>query len=477
MVKPSSYYKKPSERDFEELRRIVGGEYVSTDEEELATNAIDAFPGEFHMPDVVVWPRDAGQVSRILAYASRERIAVTVRAAGTGLSGCIPLYGGIVLNLTRMNRIKEIAERDMVAVVEPGVVYERLNEELRKYGLFFPPDPGSAITCTIGGMVANNASGMRAVKYGVTRDYVLGLETVLPTGEVIKLGARVFKTSIGPDLTRLMVGSEGILGVFTEVTLRLRPLPKTAVTALAFFDKVTDATDAVYDVIRQGLDPAALEFISRRSIKAVSDFKNLNLPDADAMLIVELHGRDEHVIRQMQEVRAALERHNAFEVRLAETEEERSNIWAARKGAYPALLKVSKSPLSGDIIVPISKITEMVEKSYEIAAKYGMDFGMIGHVGDGNVHHIWFADRSEPGSWERAVKANDEIVKYAIELGGAASAEHGIGIEKKKFMQLQHGKETYELLLKLKRFFDPANILNPGIMFDVEEVLAAEVVA
>ncbi len=471
-----SYYKRPGERDFEELRRIVGDEYVSTEEEELAANAIDAFPGEFHMPDVVVWPRDAEQVSRVLAYANRERIPVTVRAAGTGLSGCIPLYGGIVLNLTRMNKIKALAERDMVVVVEPGVVYERLNEELRKYGLFFPPDPGSALSCTVGGMVANNASGMRAVKYGVTRDYVLGLETVLPDGRIVKLGTRVFKTSIGPDLTRLMVGSEGVLGVFTEVTLRLRPLPRRAVTALAFFDKVTDATEAVYDIVRNGLDPAALEFISRRSIKAVSDFKNLNLPEADAMLIVELHGRDDYVVKHMHDVKEILDKHRAFEVRLAETEEERNNIWAARKGAYPALLKVSKSPLSGDIIVPISKITEMVEKSYEIASRYNLDFGIIGHIGDGNVHHIWFADRSEPDSWERAVKANDEIVRYAIEMGGAASAEHGIGIEKKKFMKLQHG-EAYELLLKLKRFFDPNNILNPGIMFDVEEVLAAETIA
>ncbi len=466
-------YKKVSGEDLENLRRIVGDDYVSTDEDELAANAIDAFPGEFHMPEAVVWPGNAHEVARVLAYANENRIPVTIRAAGTSLSGCVPLYGGIVLNITRMNRVKEIAERDMLAVVEPGVIYERLNEQLSRYGLFFPPDPGSAVACTVGGMVANNASGMRAVKYGVTRDYVLALEMALPSGKLVKLGARVFKTSIGPDLTRLMVGSEGALGVFTEITLRLRPLPRKMVTALALFDKVTDATDAVYEIVRTGLDPAAIEFLSRKTIQAVTQFRDLNIPDADALLIIELHGRDEHVLEHMRDVERILERHGAFHIKSAEEEGERKRIWEARKGAYPSLLRISPSPLTGDIIVPISKITDMVAKSYEIAERYGVDMGMVGHIGDGNVHHTWFADRREPGSWERASKANEEIVRYAIELGGAASAEHGIGIEKKKFMRLQHG-EAYELMLQLKRLFDPNNILNPGIMFDLEDVMAVE---
>jgi len=467
-------YNKLTESDIRSLKEIVGDDYVSIEEEELIVNAIDAFPGDFHKPEAVVWPDDPYQVARVLAYANDRRIPVTTRAAGTSLSGCcLPLFGGIVLNMARMNRIKEIAERDMTVVVEPGVVYDRLNETLQKYGLFFPPDPGSASVCTIGGMVANNASGLRAVKYGVTKDYVLALQVALPNGKLLRLGSRAFKSSVGPDLTRMMVGSEGTLGIFTEITLRLRPLPRKIVTALALFSQATSATDAVYDIVRRGLDPAAIEFLDKTAIRAVSQFRDLNLPPAEALLVLELHGEDDHAKRMMGEAEKILKKHNAFEVRSADEEEERKKIWEARKGTYPAVLRLSPSPITGDVIVPISKLTNIVQKSYEVAAKYGVQTAVFGHVGDGNIHNLWFADRRDTDLWERANKANEEVITHAVSLGGAVSAEHGIGIEKRKFMRLQHG-EAYDLLTKLKRLMDPNNILNPGIMFEAKDIASVK---
>ena len=454
-------------KDLAFLRNIVGEENVSVEEEELVINAMDSFPGEPVKPDVVVWPDSTEQISKIMNYANERKLPVVPRGGGSSLSGnVVPVYHGVVLSFKKMKSILEVHEKDLQVVVQPGVVPDELNVQLAVFNLFFPPDPGSSSSCTIGGMVANNASGMGAVKYGVTRDYVLKLEAVLPNGQVVQCGSNAFKSSTGYDLIGLFVGSEGTLGVITEITLKLRTLPQTRKTAVTYFDSVSDTTDAVSEMIGSGLNPASLEFLDHETILAVNQAEGLGLSEKAAMLLTEFHGTEESATYELNQATEICKKHHLADMHVAKSEEERKKLWAGRKGAYPSLLRASPNTIIGDIVVPASKITNMVTRIYEIAATQNVRVACFGHCGDGNVHPNIMADRKNKENWERATKANEQIVEYAIKLGGVASGEHGIGLEKKQFMQLEHG-DSLELMKSIKKMFDPNNILNPGKFFDL----------
>jgi glycolate oxidase len=462
-----SKFSKLNNNDLETLSKIVGTDNVSTDEPELLVHAMDAFPGQPVKPDVVVWPSTVQQVSEIVHYANDHRLPLVPRGAGSSLSGnVVPAFGGIVLSLRKLNKIIKILPRDLQVIVQPGVVYDEMNAQLKPYNLFFPPNPGSSTVCTIGGMVANNASGMGAVKYGVTREYVLKLQAVLPDGHIIHSGSNAFKSSTGYDLVSLFVGSEGTLGVITEVALRLKTLPIATKTALAYFESISDTTDTVSDMVGSGLSPAALEFLDHETIVAINKSEGLGLSEKAAMLLIEFHGTEQSTAYELDRAMETCKKHRAAEFHVANDEEERNKLWAGRKGAYASLLRSSPNTIVGDIVVPPSKITEMVRQAYEIAAKNNVKLACFGHSGDGNVHPNVMADRADKELWERARRTNDEIVTYAITLGGVASGEHGIGLEKKQFMELQHGSSLV-LMKQIKQLLDPNNIMNPGKFFDL----------
>ncbi|MEM1583354.1 MAG: FAD-binding oxidoreductase [Nitrososphaerota archaeon] len=466
----ANYFNKISGMDVEFFEKLLGSGNVSTSEEELIANSVDAYPGEFYKPETVVWPESSEQVAEILRYAYERRIPVYPRGGGTGLTGVAPIYGGIVLSLVKMNRIIEIYEEDMQVKVQPGIIYDKLNKELEKYGLFFPPDPSSGSWCTIGGMVASNSSGLKAVKYGTTREYVLGLKVVLSDGRVVTVGSRTFKYSTGFDILKMMIGSQGTLGVFTEITLRLRNLPESLQTAVAFFPSVESAVKTVYQIVRRGLDVAAIEFMDEKMMKAVAEYKKIHLPESKALLLVETHGTKIAATEMMEKCVSVFEENRAVEVRVARDAEEREVLWAARKGAYPATLRLGRYMIISDVVVPISKLHEAVQKAYELGMKHGVHSSVIGHFGDGNLHVHWSAGNDKE-KVEYLHRANDELTRWAINVGGALSGEHGIGTEKKKFVKQQF-REAYDLMLKIKRMIDPKCILSPGIIFDLEEVVS-----
>lgn len=458
-------YSRVRPEDLAALASIVGASDVSNEEYDLVTNALDAFAGQPVLPEAVVWPENSSEVLEVLKYASKRRIPVTVRGGGTGLTGAsTPTLGGIVMNMMKMNRILEVRQHDMQVDVEPGVIYDQLNKELEPYGLFFPPDPASGKSCTIGGMIANNASGLKAVRYGATRDYVLALRVVFPVGLDLRLGSRVFKYSMGYDLARMLVGSEGTLGVITEATLRLRPLPRHRRTIAAYFDSIEDGVRCIGRIRLSGIEPGAIEFLDRTHLRLISEWSGLNLPDHECMIILEFHSYSRAGLEEeVADATSLLREGGAVSIVVPKDEAEAERVWEARRGAYPSILKACRSPIIGDIIVPLSRLLDAVNKAYELAKKYGVRVGVMGHLGDGNVHANWLTDRRNRDEWERALKANAELTRYAIEVGGALSAEHGVGVEKKEFMWEQH-REVLDLMKRLKELFDPNNILNPGIM-------------
>ncbi len=464
----TSYFSKVSSNDVEYLEKLCGSNNVSIAEEDLVTNAIDAQLGGFHRPEVVVWPENSEQISKILKYADEKKIPVYPRGGGTGLTGTVPIYRGIVVNMKKMNKIIEVDEDNMQTRVQPGIVYDNLNRELERYGLFFPPDPSSGASCTVGGMVASNASGLKAVKYGTTREYVLGFEAAFPKNGLLRLGTKTFKYSLGFDIVKMLVGSQGTLAIFTEVTLRLRPLPESMATVAAFFKSIAEANRTIYNIVRRGLDVAALEFMDKSTMNAVSEFKKINFPDAEAMLLIETHGCEKTVSEELGRCINIVKQNGGFEIWHATSKEERERLWAARKGAYPSVLKLGRYTLISDVIIPLSRLVEAVQKAYDIGDKYGLKTSCIGHFGDGNLHVNWGTDKSI----EELHRANDELNRWVISIGGAVSGEHGIGTEKKAYMKLQHG-ESYNMMIKIKRLIDPNFILSPGIIFELEDLLSS----
>ena len=445
-----------------ELEGIVGPENVSTDLVERLCYARDASENRA-LPSVVVWPQTTEQVSAILKLANEHKVPVTPRGAGTCLSGGpVPIRGGILMVMTKMNRILDINIEDMLALVEPGVVWQQLNNALEPYGLFLPPDPASGSVCTIGGCVAENAGGVRAVKYGTFRDWVQWLEVVLPTGEVMETGARTRKWVSGYDLVRLFVGSEGTLGVITKIMLRLFPRPRHRAVMSAFAPGLREAGKAIFYVMSRGLTPSAAEIMDKYTLEAVSKYAGIEFPDCEAMLIFEFDGFTTSDVRaRLREAKKLCEASN-LKVKVAETEAEANDIWRARKSASPALARLRPSSMHEDATVPTSKVAEMLVRVREISKRWGVLIATFGHAGDGNLHPVILFDERDPDEHDRAMRAAEDIFKAAIELGGTLTGEHGIGLSKARFFSLEHGSVEIKVLRAIKKALDPNGILNPG---------------
>lgn len=464
--KTSAKHSKVTSKELEFIKSIVGPERMSQGESVLDLHSKDE---SFHLrkkPDLVVWPLSAEEISRILKLANERRIPVTPWGAGTSLEGNpIPVKGGIVLDLQQMNRILELRAEDLQVRVEAGVIYKELNQSLSRYGLFFPPDPGAS--ATIGGMVGNNASGIRTIKYGATKDFVLSMVVVLPSGEVIRVGTNAVKTSSGYDLCRLFVGSEGTLGVMTEVTLRLIGLPEEFMAAVAQFNFVREATDTVSQIMRSGLSPAALELLDAPTVQVVNQFKKLSLEEKPT-LFIEFHGASaaglKEELRVVEEI-CGENRSLRFDSGIGR--EERNRLWEARYGVRESIQVNNPGlhPLVIDTAVPISKYPDMVEWSQKIVEKKGLKGYAFGHAGSGNLHMEILGIPEEETQWQKVREAEGEIVDFALECGGTATGEHGVGIGKKTFMKREHG-ESLRLMEQIKKLLDPNGIMNPGKMFD-----------
>ena len=462
----------------EELRAIVGERYVIYgDPERMENYAHDEVAGEeyAHMPEVVVKPRTAEEISRIMRLANRERIPVTPRGAGSGLScGAVPIYGGILLSLERMNRILEIDRENLVVVVEPGVITNEINEAVQEYGLFYAGYPMSVESCFVGGNVAENAGGGRAVKYGVTGHYVLGLEVVLPTGEIVRLGGRRGKDVTGYDLIHLMVGSGGALGIFTQITLRLLPLPRARVVLLVPFPDVETAIAAVPRVMAQGrLVPSAVEFMDRLSVQTAYEFLNERPPHPDigAMLLVEVDGysREQVETEYNAVVEVCLEA-GALDVYVGDNPATERRMWRPRQNLAEAFKVVCPVQSLEDIVVPLAQIPALMPELEHLSQKYGVLIPCYGHAGDGNLHATVIKRPEMPmEEWEEKLPAIlTELYEVVARLGGTISGEHGIGSKRAEYLPLVMDPVLIELQRRIKRAFDPLNILNPGKIFPRE---------
>jgi len=464
-------YGQVNRRVIEELTAIVGSSNIITDADNMADYSRDESPhAESRFPEVVVKPEDTESVAKILTLASKNKIPVTPRGAGTGLSGgCIPIYGGILLSLEKMNRIIEIDGENFTAVAEPGVSLADLCGEVENRGLYYPLYPGE-MTATIGGNVATNAGGMNAVKYGVTRNNVLGLEAVLPSGEIIKTGGEYVKSSTGYDLTQLIAGSEGTLGIITRVILKLTTRPAKREVLFAPFGSLQDAIDTVPEILRLKMVPTGLEFMERRIIEIVEDYleKEIPYPRFDAFLMLIMDGDSEDEIHDyFAEVEEICRRHGAEEALAPGSERAKRRLLDAREKFYHAIKRYAPMDLI-DAVVPRREIPAFVRQVKEISAKHGVPVIVYGHAGDGNVHlHPLCVDMSRE-EWDKKLPlVLEDIYTAGVSLGGAISGEHGIGIDKKPYLPIQVDRPLLELMKKIKQAFDPDNILNPGKIFDI----------
>lgn len=449
-----------------EISRIVGKDHVLTAPEELHCYGYDASKMKA-MPECVVFPGDAAQTAELLILANRDRFPVYPRGAGTGMVGAaIPSGGGLVVALNRLDRILEIDAENMTAVVEPGVVTGDFQKRVLEAGLFYPPDPASLQFSTLGGNVAMCAGGPRAVKYGVTRDYVMGLEVVLPTGSIIRTGTRTMKGVVGYDLTRLMVGSEGTLGIFTKIILRLIPAPEAVRTMMAVFPVLDGAANAVCDIIKHRIIPSTLEFMDQPTIRVVENYLHAGLPtDAEAILLIETDGRDAILDADASQIERICFEAGANAFQTARSAAERDNLWNARRAISPALGRIKPGKINEDVTVPRTLIPSLIRFIQGLAERHRLTIVCFGHLGDGNIHTNIMLDRKDPDERKRAERAVEELFGKVLELGGTLSGEHGIGIAKSPFLEMEVGREGLAAMLKIKQALDPRNILNPGKMF------------
>ena len=447
------------------LKEIVGEENFTDQLMDMVSYSYDSSEHS-HRPDCAVWPQNTDQVSRLLALASEAGTPVVTRGAGTGLSGmCVPARGGIVLDLNRMNKILKISIEDRLAVVQPGVVYADLNAALAEYGFCFPPDPGSGCVATLGGNVATNAGGVKGAKYGTTRDYVLGLQVVLADGLILHTGSNTMKCVSGFDLTRLMVGSEGMLGVITEITLKINPKPTATSTAMATFSRLEDAGRAVTQIMYSGILPSVLEIMDRPTIQAINQNTDLALPEVDAMLLVETDGYTKaETDYQMSKVVDVLKANNPLDVVQAENERQAADLWRARKTAYAVLARIQTHFVLEDVTVPMGKVADLLRGVGELAERHKLQIATFGHAGDGNLHPQILYNGYDPDQVERMKKASAELFQMAVDLGGTLTGEHGIGLAKAPYMRLEHSETAMDMMRAVKQAFDPKNILNPGKM-------------
>lgn len=458
------------ELSINELKQIFGQEHVMSSFEDLITYSYDSSaPIADQLPLAVVSPASTVEIGKLMTYANEHKIPVIPRGSGTGLAGStIPVPGSIVLLNRRMNRILEIDQANLTALVEPGVTTASLASAVQKEGLFYPPDPGSMAISTIGGNVATNAGGLRGLKYGVTRDFVLGLEVILASGEVLQTGGKCKKDVAGYNLTSLFVGSEGTLGVITQVLLRLLPLPEAQRTAVAYFESVEQAAQVVADTIAAGMIPVTLELLDQVSLRCVDEYARLGLPqDAGAMLLIEVDGPESIVDEEINQIATIAGNNRATNVEIAGDENHAEQLKAARRTTLAALARHQPTMILEDVTVPRDKIPHMVRQIREIAERYKVQIAIFGHAGDGNLHPTGMTDSRDEGELRRVEEAFEEIFSAALKLGGTITGEHGVGIKKRHVLPKQFGTTGMKTMAAIKLALDPNNILNPGKVIEL----------
>ncbi len=450
----------------DKLSQVIQHDRILNDISDRYSYSYDASFGTY-LPDVVVQPTSAQEVSQIMKLANKHLIPVYPRGQGTSLSGGpLPVKGGIVLDLSQWKDRLDVYPDDMVAVVSPGILTAAINEAAMEYGLMYPPDPSSSHVATIGGNLAENSGGPRGLKYGVTKDYVIGLEVVTPEGEITRTGGRTIKNVTGYDLTKLIVGSEGTLGIITEATLKL--LPKTAATKtmMAVFDDLVSSGSAISRVLTSGILPSKMEIMDQGSIQAVEDYHPLGLPtEAEAIILLELDGHPVAIEDEMRRAEQICLEAGAVRVKIAGDAREEADLWQARKLVSPAIVRVKPTKVSEDATVPRSQIPHMFQKLKEIREEFKVTLVVFGHAGDGNLHPNIICDKRDEEEMIRVEKAVAAIFRAAIELGGTLSGEHGIGTMKSSFMEMELGEAGLDMMHRIKTTWDPNNVLNPGKIF------------
>ncbi len=450
------------------LKKIIPDpERVLSAPEDLVTYSFDGTPHLGGSPAAIVYPVNTGEIAEIMKYAYEHDAKVVPRGSGTGLSGgSVPVQGGIVMCLVRMNRILEVDEENLTITVEPGVITADLANAAAEKGLFYPPDPGSMKISTIGGNVVENSGGLRCLKYGVTEDYVMGIEVVLPNGEVFWTGSKSKKDVAGYNLKKLIVSSEGTLGVLTKVMLRLIPPPKASQTLLAIFPDMVSAGRAVAGIIAGKITPCALEFLDNVTINCVEDYAHIGLPrEAGALLLIQTDGHPAQVEEESEAIERICKEKGATEVKVAQSKEEADELAQARRMALSSMARRKPTTILEDATVPRSKVPDMLAFIEEVREKYNLQIGTFGHAGDGNLHPTCLTDERDEEEMHRVEQAFDEIFKKALELGGTVTGEHGIGCIKSKYLPMMVGDTGMQVMRRVKQIFDPTGVLNPGKIF------------
>lgn len=451
-----------------ELREFLKDDQILIGQEDRSVYGFDGTALLQGMPECVVLPETVDQVSRLLRLASFHEVPLVTRGSGTGLSGgSVPSSGSIVMSLVRMNRILEVDRGNLTLTAEPGALTQDVYDAAAEAGLFYPPDPGSMKISTIGGNVANNSGGLRGLKYGVTRNYVMAMQVVLADGRVLETGTKCVKDVAGFTLKDLFIGSEGTLGVITRVTLKLIPPPAAQRTLLVLFDRMSTAAETISAIIEARIVPCTLEFLDRTTLSCVEDFAKVGLPtDVEALLLIEVDGHPAEVTEQAAQIEAMARQRGAREVQVAESAAEAERLATARRSAFSALARLAPTVFLEDVTVPRSELAKMIERIQEIGEKYGVKIGTFGHMGDGNLHPTILTNERNEEEIGRAEEAMREIFEYAIALGGTITGEHGVGLAKKPYLPKALGPVAMATMKQLKATFDPKGILNPGKVFD-----------
>jgi glycolate oxidase len=460
---------KTKDQHIENLAKIVGGaQSILYKKEDLLAYDCDGFTIHRHLPKAVVFPKSAEEVAQIVKYCNEHDLPFLARGAGTGLSGgAIPLNGEVIISLTKMKRLLSVDLENRRAVVEPGFINLKLTHSISNKGYYYAPDPSSQYCCTIGGNVAENAGGAHCLKYGVTTNHILGMEVVLPNGEMIEINTNGVLDPPGYDLLGLLTGSEGTLGIVTKITVRILKNPEAKQTVLAYFDKVSDASQAVSDIISAGIVPAALEMMDKTAIEGVeaAAFPVGHPKDIEALLLIEVDGISAGIDEQIHEILEVCRRRNVREVKVAQDEKERERWWANRKTGFGAMGAISPDYLVQDGVIPRSKLPEVLERIKQISEKYGLRIANIFHAGDGNLHPLVLFDARKPGETEKALAAGSECLQVCADVGGSITGEHGVGIEKREEMRFIFTDEEIIAQTNIRDVFNPKNLLNAGKLF------------
>jgi glycolate oxidase len=452
-----------------ELLAVLGAERVLTEAEDLIPYSFDGTAALRQRPKCVVFPKTAAEVAAVLKVAAAERVPVVTRGSGTGLSGgSLPVADCIVMCLVKMDRVIQLDEKNLTILVEAGVLTQKVADLAAAAGLLYPPDPGSMKISTIGGNVAENSGGLRGLKYGVTRDYVMGLEVVLPDGRIVWLGSQCVKDVAGYSMKDVFVGSEGTLGIITKVLLKLVPQPRAKKTLLATFSRMDAAAETVSAIIADKIIPCTLEFLDKVTIKCVEEFAHIGLPlNAEAVLLMETDGHPAVVDEEARRMEQIARQHGADSVSLAQSAAEAARLATARRSAFSALARVAPTTILEDATVPRSELAKMIRFIQEVSERHQLRIATFGHMGDGNLHPTFLTDERNAPEMERVEHAMQEIFDFAVKLGGTITGEHGVGVAKKKFLPGAIGEQSIDLMRQLKRAWDPTGLLNPGKIFDL----------